>query len=239
MLPTSEQYRYITEGDGARSVALEKGQRIYARPIDLDGTADAAAAEKLHALLAPLYERQVALAKSGRILEAEKIEAEIGILLKEQAPEAVKGVLPEAVDKDGRDARKIVSYVLATALVNYVNKDIYDGCAHGRGKNGEIVPRELRPHERTFKDYLRYRLNRAADGSFAEEEKPVWHDQNADRQRRDEQARRAAGEQVVRRNFEKPRNRKKALKVVEKKGRPLTEKEIKVMKLKAVGGKGK
>lgn len=237
MLPTTEKYQYITDGDHERAAALDKNQRVYAKPVDLDGSVNEAAVAKLEAILAPLLEKQTALLKSGRILGARKVEAEISALLKENAPDAVKKLLPDNADKEGRDARKIMSYVVATALVNYVNKDIYDGVSHLTDKEGNVRLRELEPQEKTFKDYLRYTLNSAVDGKLPEVEfvKPL--DKRSDKILRRQQEEMLKSDELIRKNFSDEKNRKKAAKTAEKKGRPLTEKEIKVMKLKAVGGK--
>lgn len=238
MLPTSEQYRYITDGEHERSVALEKDQRIYARPVNLDGAVNAAAVEKLYKMLAPLYKKQTALAKSGRVIEAEKIEAEISVLLKQQAPDAVREILPDNMSQDGREAHKIASYVLATALANYANKDIYSGYAHVREKNGDVILQELQPHEKTFRKYLQYQLNRTAAGLLPEG-KRLRQKNGAEEILRHRQEQKFRNDELIRKNFSNPKNRQKASKAAAKKGRPLTEKEIKVMKLKAVGSKGK
>lgn len=239
MLPTSEQYQYITDGKQERSAALEKDQRIYAKPINLDGEISSSALEKLHYILAPLYEKQLALLKSGRIGDAKKIEAEISLLLKEKAPETLKDILPPNADKQERDAHKIVSYVLATALVNYVNKDIYDGYAHVRDKSGEVVLQELKPYEKTFKEYLSYYLNRFADGSLTEEEKQLVSRKKEENIRLERQYEKNKNDDIIRKNFRNPKSRKKVQSEALRKGRPLTEKEVKIMKLKAADGKVK
>lgn len=239
MLPTTEKYRYVTEGNQERAVALEKDQRIYAQAVDLHGSVDEKAVAELEKTLAPLLEKQTALLKSGRVPDARKVEAEISVRLKETAPDTVKKLLPDNADQDGRDARKILSYVVATALVNYVNKDIYDGVSHETDKDGNARLRELEPREKTFKNYLLYSLNRAADGYLPEEERPRPPERNGDQVLRSVQEEKIKNDAVIRKNFSNPKNRKKAMKTAEKKGRPLTEKEIKVMKLKAAGGQGK
>lgn len=237
MLPTTEKYEYITGGDHERAAALDKNQRLYAQAVDLDGSVNEAAVAKLEKLLAPLLEKQTALLKSGRILDARKVEEEIGTLLKENVPDAVKKLLPDKADKDGRDARKITSYVIATALVNYVNKDIYDGVSHSADKDGNIRLRALEPHEKTFRDYLRHSLNKAADGRLSEDKELQPMEKAGDRAVRRQQEDKFKNDELIRKNFSNTKNRKKAVKTAEKKGRPLTEKEVKIMKMKAIGGK--
>ena len=237
MLPTTEKYQYITDGEQERAIALEKDQRIYAKPINLDGSVNEEAVAKLEEILVPLLEKQTALLKSGRILDAQKIEAEISDLLKERVSETVKKILPDNVDKEGRDARKIVSYVLATSLANYVNKDIYDGVSHETDKDGNIRQRRLEPQEKTFKDYLQYVLNRAAEGKLPEEEYTKRYKKIGDKELQRQFEEKFKTDELIKRNFKNPKKRKKVAKTVEKKGRPLTEKEIKVMKQKEAGSK--